>query len=182
MVPAALSSLPLFMDKRTDMFNCNTCCCGCECHEQLTTVYSSASIAALESLMSCVLDLFDCEGRRLDEVIRYGVFCREDTYANFTGWDYAPDWMDVPEILTAECSRPCERVRYVRTVIEQVLNGEIEKPQWMEHVEMEDACEGVPPSTFLYIVPVSEEYECLARTLRQFLYSPNMMTTMIECD
>lgn len=164
------------------MFNCNTCCCGCDCHEQLTTVYSSPSISALEALMSCILGIFDGQGRKIGDIIKYGVFCREDTYANFTGWDDAPEGLEVPEILTAACSRPCERIRYVRGIIEEILNGEIRKPEWMEYVEMEDACEGVPPSTFLYIISTDEKYECLAKTLRQFLYSPNLMTTMLECD
>lgn len=164
------------------MFNCKECCCDCKCHEELTTIYSSESMQALETLMQCMLSIFDCEGRKLEDIIRYGVFCRADTYANFTGWDDAPQDLDIPDIMTADCSRPCERICYVNKVIESILNGDIEKPEWMIYVEMNDACEGVQPSTFLYITPVDEKYRCLSDSLVDFLYSPNKLTTMLEYD
>lgn len=144
----------------------------------LTTVYSSPSLEALENLVSCMLHLFS-NGGSASDLFYYGVFCHTETYANFTDWPVDPDFF-IPDDLVAVCSTEQSRWDYVEAIIEKILKGEIEKPEWMEYVEMNAMCGGQAPSTFLRIIVKNPQHECLAKTLIEFLYSPSKIVTMVE--
>ena len=52
----------------------------------------------------------------------------------------------------------------------------------MEFIEMDTEVNeyGFAPSTFLYIKPKDPQYEALAQRLVEFLYSPNLLITMVK--
>ena len=146
-----------------------------------TFIYSSPSVEALENLVKSFLTAFNIPNT-IDEMFEYGVFCKPETYANFDLWDEAPLNLCVPENLTSVCSKPSDRMNYVKMIIKQVIKGEIEKPEWMIYVEETKSCNEFDdaPSTFLTIIPKSEEYKDLGEKLIEFLYSPNLLITMVN--
>lgn len=145
-----------------------------------TFIYSSPSIEALEKLISSFLSTFNIP-KKIDEMFEYGVFCKPETYANYDLWDEAQN-VCPPVNLTSECQKPSDRLNYVNMIIQQVIKGEIEKPDWMLYVEENESCNEFDdaPSTFLTIIPKSEEYKDLAEKLIEFLYSPNMLIEMVK--
>lgn len=149
----------------------------------LTFIYSSQSIETLQELFTELINVFGYTViPKLDEMFYYGVFCKENTYSNYKHWNEAPDDLEIPEILTAVCAKPSERLNYVRSIINEIIRGEIEKPEWMKYVEEEETCNiyDAAPSTFLYLIPKDEKYQELANKLLGFLYSPNMMVTEVR--
>lgn len=142
----------------------------------LTTVYSSPSVPALESLVACMSKIFNLR-LSLSDMFWFGVFCHTETYANFGEWG---DGVYVPEALTGVCTTSETRSEYVDSVIDMVMRGEIERPEWMEYVEMNAMCAGQTPSTFLRLEAKDEKYACMADALIQYLYSPSKIITMVE--
>lgn len=150
----------------------------------ITFIYSSESVEAIKRLFTELRGVF---GYTLipefDDMFYYGVFCKPNTYANFNGWEKAQrEGIEVPEILTAMCPTPSEREDFVKRTINEIIKGEIEKPEWMQYVEEETVCNccNAAPSTFLTLIPKDEKYRTLADSLLDFLYSPNMMTTELK--
>ena len=150
----------------------------------ITFIYSSESVKAIKRLFTELRWVF---GYTLipefDDMFYYGVFCKSVTYANFNGWDKAQrEGVEVPEILTAMCPTPSEREDFVKRTINEIIKGEIEKPEWLRYVEEETVCSccDAAPSTFLILIPKDEKYRILAARLLDFLYSPNMMTTELK--
>lgn len=117
-----------------------------------------------------------------DDIFYYGVFCKPVTYANYSHWDEAPEDVEVPEILTSDIPKASEKVNYVKLIMDEVMKGENEKPDWMIHVEMEEICNNYEqaPSTFLYITPKEDKYDILSQAIVNFLYSPNLLITMTK--
>ena len=149
--------------------------------QRLTTIYSQPSIEECKNLVNCFLNTFRINNVDFDEMFYYGVFCDTSTYANY-------DWitvseningMYIPPQLLSIYSDSDERINYVETIINQVLRGEIEKPEWMTFVEMESdyGCQKVQPSNFLRLIPKHECYIYLANALISFLYSSNRINT-----
>ena len=150
----------------------------------ITFIYSSESVEALKNLF---IELRLVFGYTLipefDDMFYYGVFCKPNTYSNFNGWEKAQrEGIEVPEILTAMCPTPSEREDFVKRTINEIIKGEIDKPEWMRYVEEESVCScyNAAPSTFLTLIPKDEKYRILADRLLEFLYSPNMMTTELK--
>lgn len=148
---------------------------------KFTTIYSSPSIEALRELIREFLYTFNIHGMTVDDMFYYDVFCNVNTYANFDGWGSIPSYIEVPEILSCECCSYEERKAYVEGLIDSILKGEIEKPEWMLFIESEVCENGFAPSTFLYIKERDKEYKKLGELLLKFLYSPNMMSTLVDC-
>lgn len=154
-----------------------------KCVKDYTVVYSQPSIEAFENLMNTIIRTFGLVPT-LDEMFYYNVFCKDITYANY---DWSEDEselnvMEAPDILTNGYASPIERLDYVRKLMKQITKGEVEKPTWMIHIEMNaEANEyGFQPSTFLYLIPKKEEFKELGEKIIKFLYSPNLLITMIE--
>ena len=147
----------------------------------ITFIYSSESVEAIKRLFTELRGVF---GYTLipefDDMFYYGVFCKQNTYSNFNGWEKAQgEGIEVPEMLTSVCPTPSEREYFVNRIIIEIIKGEIEKPEWMKYVEEEMSCNccNAAPSTFLFLIPKDEKYRTLAARLLDFLYSHNMMTT-----
>ena len=150
-------------------------------NREYTFIYSSPCIEPLQELINEMLLIFNSP-LRIDDIFYYGVFCKPETYANYQHWDEAPENLEVPFELTNTCSTSNDRTNYVNNVIKEVLRGEIDKPSWMIYVEMEEVCNEYEqaPSTFLYIEVKDETYKILAEKLINFLYSPNLIITMVN--
>ena len=146
-----------------------------------TVIYSSASKEAFEELMKEILLLFESP-LKLKDMFYYDVFCKTETYAHYNMWEEAPVDMIIPSQLTNPCSKPKDRVDYVNNIIELILKGEMEKPEWMVFVEMEEYKTeyNLSPSTFLYLYAKDEKYKLFGEKLINFLYSPNLLITMIK--
>ena len=150
----------------------------------ITFVYSSESVEALKNLFTELRRVIGYTTvPELNDMFYYGVFCKQNTYSNFNGWEKAQgEGIEVPEMLTSVCPTPSEREYFVNRIIIEIIKGEIEKPEWMKYVEEEMSCNccNAAPSTFLFLIPKDEKYRTLAARLLDFLYSPNMMTTELR--
>ena len=150
----------------------------------ITFIYSSESVEALKNLFTELRRVIGYTTvPELNDMFYYGVFCKQNTYSNFNGWEKAQgEGIEVPEMLTSVCPTPSEREYFVNRIIIEIIKGEIEKPEWMKYVEEEMSCNccNAAPSTFLFLIPKDEKYRTLAARLLDFLYSPNMMTTELR--
>ena len=149
--------------------------------KRFTVIYSSQSIEALEKLIEEFLLTFNIHDITINDMFWYGVFCNVNAYANFNEWEDMPEYIEVPEILSCDCTPYEKRYAYVEALINDILEGKERKPQWMVEVEMTVKEEGFSPSTFLYIKEKEERYEKLGKRLIEFLYSPNLMSTLMDC-
>lgn len=142
-----------------------------------TYIYSSQSVEKLKEMLNEFSITFNIPSISLDKMFYYGVFCKDITYANFKHWDEAPERLEIPENLTAPCQTEEERLDYVHYITNLIIRGEIEKPEWMLYVEMEESCNeyDAAPSTFLYIISKEDKYKALADKILEFLYSPNLV-------
>ena len=151
--------------------------------QTLTFIYSSRSVEALKDVFAELQHVF---GRNnipdFEDIFYYGVFCKPCNYAFFKYWDDAPDSLEIPEIITNGWSKKSEKLDYVRKTINEIMRGEIKKPEWMKYVEEEEICNQfeAAPSTFLNLLTKEEKYQGLANTFLYFLYSPNMMVTELK--
>ena len=152
-----------------------------KCIRDYTIINSQPSIEAFQNLMA---DFFGTFGltETIDDLFYYGVFCKSQNYANYP-FDITENYgFELPFALTAPCAKDSEKIDFVETIIGQVMRKEIKKPEWMKWVEMNMVCDEFdqPPSTFLRIVAKEPQYEALAQRLIEFLYSPNVLITMVN--
>lgn len=149
--------------------------------KEYTFIYSSNSISALESMINEFSDAFGLDVSASD-LFYYGVFCKPETYVCFKGWDSVVDNLDVPLKLLSLGQSMSSKIDYVNSVINSVLYGEIEKPEWMEYVELNEDSDhyGREPSTYLYVRPKDSAYESLSVSIVDFLYSVNMISLYVN--
>lgn len=150
------------------------------CVKDYTVIYSQPSIEALENLVNEFFNLFGIVNT-IDDLFYYGVFCKPQNYANFYDADCDYDF-EIPDIILSDCESESSKIDYVEGVMESIMKKEIEKPEWMKYVELNMDCNeyGQAPSTFLNIIPKTKRYTKLAQRLIEFLYSPNMVISMVE--
>ena len=151
-----------------------------KCVRDYTVVNSQPSIEALEKLMSAFFATFGM-AETIDDLFYYGVFCKPQNYANFE-FDIKENYgFDIPYNIM-NCQATEEKIDYVKKLINQIMRKEITKPEWMKYVEMNTICNkyGQAPSTFLQIIPKESKYKALAQMLIEFLYSPNLLITMVK--
>ena len=151
-----------------------------KCVRDYTVVNSQPSIEGLEKLMSAFFATFGMV-ETIDDLFYYGVFCKPQNYANFE-FDIKENYgFDIPYNIM-NCQATEEKIDYVKKLINQIMRKEITKPEWMKYVEMNTICNkyGQAPSTFLQIIPKESKYKALAQRLIEFLYSPNLLITMVK--
>lgn len=150
-----------------------------------TCIYSSECIEPAKKLFDTFLHTFNCcEELTFDDAFWYGVFCKPETYANYEHWDLINVEDDYTEALQSPCATETEKLDLIESLIYQIVRGEIEKPEWMVQIEATEVCGEyeLAPSTFLYLVAKEERFEELGQRLLNFLYSVNLMTTMLDDD
>lgn len=148
----------------------------------LTFIYSSSSVEPFKDLVNTMLKTFDEHVLTVDDIFYYGVFCNDGVYATFD-WSN-PDCYDfeIPDILTDTCVKMSDKVSFVKTMIERIMWGEMEKPEWMIYIEQELSVNKFEqsPSTFLFVSSKDSRFTVLGEKLIEFLYSPNKLTTMLR--
>lgn len=151
---------------------------------EFSVIYSGASIQTLKDMINEFFFVFDIMDKNADDLFYYGVFCDNSVYVNFAHWDEVPKNIEVPDVLTNLCTREYERNEFVQKIIEQIMRGEIEKPEWMFWVEENTICDDYEqgPSTFLRLIPKDEDYATLGEKILAFLYSTNLFTSQMHCD
>lgn len=151
---------------------------------EFTVIYSSASIETAKDLINEFINVFEVRNLTADDMFYFGVFCDSTVYANFREWDSAPRTLVIPPILENICSTERERIEFVEDIIDKIMRGEMERPEWMMYVEENAVCDDYEqmPSTFLRLIAKHEDYEKLGEKLLAFLYSPNMFTSKMYCN
>jgi hypothetical protein len=120
--------------------------------------YSGGSISAVKDLVNEMLKVFG-RSETFDDIFFAGVFCDEYKYGES---ELCPD----PEKID------------VKQLIDDILTGKIEKPQWMNDVEEEESeCDYYHPSTDLYLQAKDEKYNELANLLLKYLNSQDHEAT-----
>ena len=153
-----------------------------KCIRDYTVINSQPSIEALDKLVREFFWVTQGIAYTIDDVFYYGVFCKHQNYANYD-FDTTMDYdFELPYELLNVCANEDERLDFVLRTIKQVMHREIPKPEWMKYVEMNLECNvyGMPPSTFLYLEPIDSTYDTLTERLIEFLYSPNILMTMVK--
>ena len=153
-----------------------------KCSRDYTIINSQPSIEALENLMESFFKTFGMT-ETIDDLFYYGVFMKPQNYANFSFGPLTEGYsFEVPYALTADCAKESEKIDFIKKTIDSIIRKEISKPEWMKFIEMNIVCNEFEqaPSTFLQIVAKEEKYEDLAQKLIEFLYSPNLTTTMCK--
>lgn len=148
----------------------------------LTFIYSSSSIEPFKKLVNTMLDTFGEHVLRVDDIFDYGIFCTTGTYTYYK-WDEENGYnFEIPKILTSICTPISDKEYFVNGVIEEVMEGKREKPEWMVYVEEEKSCNRFDdePSNFLRIKTKYVQYMDLAEALIDFLYSPSKITKMMN--
>lgn len=149
-----------------------------------TCIYSSECVEPAKQLVNTFLNMFAFEQQlSFDDLFWYGVFCKPETYANYGHWDEINAETDgYMDAITSPCASESERLDLVETLIDRIIKGETDKPEWMVQIEATEVCGEyeMAPSTFLYLIPKKAEYKELADSLINFLYSPNLMITMLK--
>lgn len=141
--------------------------------------YSTNSLYKVKEMIQEMLDVFKSP-LSPDDLFYYGLFCGISQYANNAYLNQEIE--GIPPILASEQTSYYEKSDYVMGVIEDVLTGKIEKPEWMIEIEQSERCEDgcYAPSTFLYMKAKSEEYDRLGDKILDFLYSPSHEVSDIE--
>lgn len=147
------------------------------CCTRLTYVYSSPCISYLRELIDVLGSTFSIS-ETMEDMFWIGVFCNPETYANYRNYEECNDY--VPELLKSDMQSPVAKIAFVEGMIEKIVKGVEDKPEWMFFVEEHEAYNNFQdmPSTFLYIYPKDPKYSKLAEALTKFLYSPNLVMTI----
>lgn len=148
--------------------------------EALVITYSSGSVQAAKNLVQAILDLMK-SSLTPDDIFYYGVFCNVYQYSN--NIEANIEIQDIPPMLINEYTPITERTAYVNNIINQVLTGEIERPQWMIDIEQDERCGDAmncAASTELHLLPKSEEYKELGERMIEFLYSLGYQVALKE--
>lgn len=143
----------------------------------ITYTYSDKSLEALERLIDKIAEVFHLDVS-LKEMFYTGVFCKSNVYANYFDQAEVYDCLNVPDELVNFSSTPKSRESYVDGVIDQIMLGQVKKPEWMVYVEAHATCGEYErqPSTYLRLYPKNRKYSALGDTILAFLYSVNSLT------
>ena len=152
-----------------------------DCVRDYTVINSQPSIEAFENLMEEFFNTFGLT-ETIGDLFYYGVFFKPQNYANFDFNNGDTYDFEIPGILTNVCENENDKIDYVIETMGKVMRKEINKPEWMKYVEMNQCCNDLcmPPSSFLLIDAKEAKYEKLAQRLIEFLYSPNLTITMFN--
>lgn len=124
------------------------------------------SIDQVKDLVNEVLKLSG-SNETPDDIFYYGVFCSTEIYT-----EYEDDYCEEETYDEVKKLGWKEKKSYIKNIIEQILVGKIEKPQWMINAENndDDGCSWAPDS-YLHIIPKDEKYNDLAKKIKALLNS-----------
>lgn len=134
-----------------------------------TTIYSyyDGCIGPAKEMIEAFAKAFGSD-LKADDMFFIGVFA-DDNYIYTEGGDRGI-WED------GEDDDPFKDIsdnyyEFVDDIIEKVLKGEMDKPQWMLDCEGHEDWNGLTPSTALHIIPKSPEFEAIGKAMMSFLNS-----------
>lgn len=133
-------------------------------HNLSIYTYSYNALHNFENVMENVLKLLDST-MKVQDVVGYGLFlmpCEyfQTDYTDFTG--------EVPGDLKNGTYQ--DRETYVMNLITEILNNNVQKPEWMLYAEdQDDACGNAKP-TFMITLPKIVQFQDLINSLGTFLY------------
>lgn len=128
------------------------------------------SVTQAKELVAEVLKLSGVEDKTPDDLFHYGIFCDEDQYLEDIDDDEIPE--DMPEITGAYGSDERKESEKIQTawfngLLEKIIKGEIEQPEWMG--KKETNYDDYSYSTYLYLIPKSDEYNELGKRIQKLL-------------
>ena len=126
--------------------------------------YSDASEGVLREMIDETFKVLGVD-KKCDDVFNLTVTLDD----NYRYHDAISDSDEIPEELQGVPYKTLNKA--IDAVIEQVKNGEIEKPQWMKDIETKTDYDSYSPGTTLNIVPKAPEFAKLAELISKFLYS-----------
>lgn len=153
-----------------------------KCVKDYTVIYSQPSVDALDELIKVFFWETQGISHNIDDIYYYGVFCKPQNYVNFHFCSTEDYDFEIPNELSNVCLSNNQRIDFVKRIIRQIMHKEIEKPEWMKYIELHMECNeyGMPPSTFLYLEAKDQKYALITEKLIEFLYSPNILMTMVN--
>lgn len=110
--------------------------------------YYGNSILPCKEMINEFIKAFGIKNKTCDDIFYISTFCEGDVYAEFI--------RDEQNDITQQ--------EDIETMIESILIGEVEKPEWMKK------CEGIYENIF-YIKAKDEKHKKLANYIEKFLYS-----------
>lgn len=126
--------------------------------------YSGNAVDPLKQLVNEILKL-QGSNKTFDDVFYYGVFCEDDAYIdsdNFPKLNYPNDDYRIKNEIN---------YNFMQKIKHQIMQGEIEYPQWMKDVDESEDYGYFSKETFIELVPKDEQYSDLANKLLKYLYS-----------
>lgn len=137
--------------------------------------YSDASPQACEEMIDEIFKTLGVD-KKCSDVFRLTVLA-ENSYIYDEWKDRQAEEEDDEEEDDNEDEDEDEEVSDIDKLIQDIIHGRAEKPQWMVDAEQEESDEGYAPSTQLHIVAKSPEFEKLADLIVNFLYSTHNTAT-----
>ena len=123
-----------------------------------TVIYTYQS-GAIEPVKEVINEMLKLQGidKKADDLFYFGAFCEEDIYTEseecpFKDKDYKKNEKDMIQL------------------IDDILMGKKEQPEWMNEAEGEDS-DGFAQSSSLHIKPKEKKHQHLAELLLKFLNS-----------
>jgi len=160
-----------------------------------TTIYTYSS-ESLEACKEMIDEVFNTLGidKKCDDVFRLTVLAEEsyiydewknkldededeDDFDDDDDDDLNEDEEDEEDGDEDEDEDEDEELSDIDKLINEIVHGRAEKPQWMTDAEEDEDEYGYTPSTKLYIVAKSPEFEALAQKIANFLYSTSQEAT-----
>jgi len=125
-----------------------------------TVIYTYQS-GCVDTAKAVIKEVLELEGRvkTVEDLFYFGVFYGEDSYS-----DYLPEEIDNLDSVA--------RKEKFKSIIADIMQGKIEKPQWMKEAEgNQRESDSFEEDTFLHILPKEEKYKPLIIKLLSFLGS-----------
>jgi|ERR1035437_810975 hypothetical protein len=117
--------------------------------------YSNGCIEPVKDLINEMLNVFDVKDKKADDLFYFGVFLN-----------------DYDSFLEENDDEDSFKIIDVEAIIDQVLAGEIGRPDWMIRADEDESYfDGFSHPTSLYIKPKDEKYKALANKLLKYLNS-----------
>lgn len=134
-----------------------------------TVIYTyQNSVNEAKELVQEILNLMG-EDKKAEDVFYFGTFCPVGEYIGFL--DSEDDLDDDLEMPTKSLNNYKKREDAIEELINKVLMGELEKPEWMKEAEISGNYMGFNPDLSLYMLEKESKYKELGDKIINFLNS-----------
>ena len=138
-----------------------------------STVIFTYSGNAVEPLKQLVNEMLKLQGsnKTFEDVFYYGVFCEDDDYIDSEHFP-KPNYPNDDYRIQNEIN-----YNFMQNLKHQIMQGEIDYPQWMKDVDESEDYDYFSKETFIELIPKDEQYSDLANKLLKYLYSTSHEAT-----